>query len=121
MTKFYSKTDICRSLPSSLYVSENKNSAEQYIRNYLLNEYGTFREDYYGYDTVTVDEVAEEASSDSDNTIEENVDEADFINPDISGSWNDRSVIEDDAVHYVHNGKVYSSLWADPETYVVSG
>lgn len=38
-----------------------------------------------------------------------------------SGSnWQDRAVIQGDAVHYVHQGKIYSSLWADPVNPVVS-
>lgn len=74
-----------KSLQRALYVSENKNSAEQYIRNYLLNEYGTLSERYNEPPVAMPDAPAMEASGDSEralsstNTIEQNVDEADFI------------------------------------------
>ncbi|MDA7747276.1 beta-propeller domain-containing protein, partial [Psychromonas sp.] len=35
-------------------------------------------------------------------------------------SWQDRSVIQGDAVHYLHNGKIYSSLWSTPDAYSIS-
>jgi len=35
-------------------------------------------------------------------------------------SWQDRAVIQGEAVHYVHQGRIYSSLWSDPANPVIS-
>jgi len=73
------------SVQRSLYISENKNSAEQYIRNYLLNEYGTLTEIHNEPQVAMPDATAMDAASDNEstlsstNTIEQDVDEADFI------------------------------------------
>ena len=74
-----------KSLQRALYVSEKKNSAEQYIRNYLLNEYGTLAEIPIEPPVVMPESPATDATSDNEsalsstNTIEKDVDEADFI------------------------------------------
>jgi len=67
-----------------------------------------YQTNYTGLHLFTLDSSAKTLSLDG------------IIKTDNYGSWQDRSVIQGDAVHYVHNGKIYSSLWADPDTQVVS-
>ena len=72
-----------KSLLRSLYVTENKNSAEQYIRNYLLNNYGVVKEEVvYLLEDVAVDAgspVTDSSHLSATNTIEQEVDEADIV------------------------------------------
>ncbi|MFT6984424.1 MAG: putative secreted protein with C-terminal beta-propeller domain [Psychromonas sp.] len=70
-----------KSLPRSLYVTDTKNSAEQYIRNYLLNDYGVVKEMLVYVDDTMVDAAPAEAGGNlsATNTIEKEVDEADLV------------------------------------------
>lgn len=79
-------TGLPKDKTRSLFTAETSTSSEQYIRNYLIKQYSqTIEYEEYIYASQPVaDEVAESAGDSSNtisstNTIEENVDEADFI------------------------------------------
>lgn len=64
----------------SLFVSEKSSSAEQYIRNYLLNEYTQLHSlPAVMEDAVMADAAPSDSTLSSTNRIEKNVDEADLI------------------------------------------